>query len=104
MLQRQQLPIEQASSTELLSWVMERRTNHPLSGVQIAKAASAVPGGFLFFNRALQYAGRAKPSSPEASCYEKSALLASLAPSTSDCSLAHAICGWLRPPKPQSAP
>src|ERR1700722_1891646 len=36
--------------------------------------------------------------------YPQSSLVASLAPSASACNLAQAICGWMRPPRPQSVP
>src|SRR3984957_13596392 len=36
--------------------------------------------------------------------YPQSSLVASLAPSASTCNLAQAICGWMRPPRPQSVP
>src|SRR5262249_34976910 len=67
---------------------------------------AAVPGVRLLFIHPIG----ANPGRQGASCaepYEPAYMpcrLARCAPSASALSLAQAICGWVRPPKPQSAP
>ena len=46
----------------------------------------------------------ARQTSGHVADYPQSSLVASLAPSASACNLAQAICGWMRPPRPQSVP
>jgi hypothetical protein len=46
----------------------------------------------------------ALPRDTDTSGYTHSSLVANLAPSDSACNYAHASCGWMRPPNPQSVP